>query len=417
MDFPYIRSVFSSVVFEPLRIAAFRRYFAYRFLLTLGIQMMETVLGWQLYDYTGDEWVLGLIGLWEALPFIITSFGGGYVADHFNRKRIVLLATVGWLVCCILLFALTGNNLYGLKKYGVWPVYVLIGLTGVVRGFMAPALTAMFSQVLPRRLYGQGVTLNTNAWQIGAVLGPAAGGVLYGWGGGALAYSAVLLCIGLAFVSFLLMQVEELPAVEQRESFFTSLKEGLHFLRSQHILLSSISLDLFAVLLGGAVALLPAFARDVLHCGPEGLGLLRGATFMGSAVMGLFLLWRPPFARAGRNLLISVSLFGLCIVGFGLSRSFALSFVMLFLSGMFDNVSVIIRSTILQTMTPDHMRGRVAAINSVFISSSNEIGAFESGAMAKLLGLIPSVVVGGLLTQAVVMLTAWRVPGLRKLRM
>lgn len=379
--------------------------------------MMETVLGWQLYDLTGDELVLGLIGLWEALPFIVTSIGGGYIADHFNRKRVVLLATAGWFVCCLLLCALNWNDLYWLKQYGVWPVYVLIGFTGIVRGFMAPALTAMFSQVLPRSLYGQGITLNTNAWQIGAVLGPAAGGLLYGWGGVWLAYAVVIACIGLAFVLFWGMQVDEVPAAERKESFFTSLREGVRFLQQQKILLSSISLDLFAVLLGGAVALLPAFARDVLHCGPQGLGLLRGATFMGSALMGFILLWRPPFQHAGRNLLISVSLFGLCIIGFGLSQSFYLSFAMLFLSGMFDNVSVIIRSTILQTMTPDHMRGRIAAINSVFISSSNEIGAFESGAMAKLLGLVPSVVFGGILTQAVVMFTAWRVPGLRKLRM
>jgi hypothetical protein len=268
---------------------------------------------------------------------------------------------------------------------------------------------------VPRELYPNAVTWRSSTWQLADVVGPAIGGLVYGFGSAQAAYGldAALMTLGL----FSLGRVRHSSRfVPSGESFRESLTTGVRFVRAQPVLLGALTLDLFSVLFGGAVALLPVFAAEILRVGPQGLGILRAAPSAGAVVMSLTLAHRPPLRHVGRTLLISVALFGLCMIGFGLSRNFLLSAALLGLSGMVDTVSVVVRSTMLQVMTPDHLLGRVASVNAIFIGASNELGAFESGTAARLIGTVPSVVLGGLVTLLVVAVTAIKVPQLRQLR-
>lgn len=403
--------------YAALRIPAFRNFQLSRFMLTFAIQMAETIIGWKIYEITHDKLALGLLGLAEALPFIVTSLYSGHAADTFNRYKIARATILGITIC----FAVIGFEMSGtttlLQTYGPMPIFIMIGLSGIARGFMAPCMQSIFPQLIPRHLYANAATWGSNTWQTAAVLGPALGGILYGFTNVQVAFSVSVLFMLISFFAFLRVPVQETPAKEKTETLFESLTAGLRFVFNKQEMLSAISLDLFAVLFGGAVALLPVFASDILHVGPQGLGILRAAPFLGSVIMGLYLAYNPPTKNAGRNLLIAVSGFGLATVAFAFSENFFLSFGMLFLTGAFDNVSVVIRQTILQTMTPDNMRGRVSAINQIFISSSNEIGAFESGLAAKLMGTVPSVVFGGCMTLVVVAGTYLFAPKMRNLKL
>lgn len=402
--------------YAALKIAAFRNFQLSRFMLTFAIQMAETILAWKVYELTKDKLALGLIGLSEALPFIVTSFYGGHAADTFNRYRIARFSIVAITLC----FAGIGFLLSGgaplLLTYGVLPVYFIIGLTGIARGFMAPAYQSIFPQLLPRELYANGATWGSNTWQTAAVVGPAFGGIVYGYTSVELSFIISVAIMGAAFFVFMRVPVQQTPPKQKEETLYESLTVGLRFVFKNQIMLSAISLDLFAVLFGGAVALLPVFASDILHIGPQGLGVLRAAPFLGSVIMGMFLAYHPPVYNAGRNLLIAVTGFGLATIGFAFSENFFVSFIMLFLTGAFDNISVVIRQTILQIMTPDTMRGRVSAVNQIFIASSNEIGAFESGLAAKVMGTVPSVIFGGCMTLVVVASTYLFAPKMRRLK-
>lgn len=403
--------------YAALRIAAFRNFQLSRFMLTFAVQMAETILGWKLYELTGDKLVLGLIGLSEALPFIVTSLYGGHAADTFNRYRIARRTILGITIC----FAGVGYVLAGhshlLQQYGVWPIYLLIGLSGIARGFMAPAYQSIFPQLVPRELYANGATWASNTWQTAAVMGPAVGGLIYAAGGVEASFITAISMMLISYFLFLRVPIKETPPKEKQESLYESLTMGLRFVFNKQEMLAAISLDLFAVLFGGAVALLPVFAKDILHTDAFGLGVLRAAPFLGSVVMGFFLAHNPPTHKAGRNMFVAVFGFGLATIGFALSTTFILSFAMLFLTGAFDNISVVIRQTILQTMTPDNMRGRVSSVNQIFISSSNEIGAFESGLAARLLGTVPSVIFGGCMTLLVVLGVYGLAPKIRKLKL
>jgi len=403
--------------YAALKIPAFRNFQLSRFMLTFAIQMAETIIGWKIYELTHDKLALGLLGLSEALPFIITSFYGGHAADTYNRYKIARRTILGITLC----FAAIGMMLSGdavlFHEYGALPIYFIIGISGIIRGFMAPAYQSIFPQLIPRELYPNAATWGSNTWQTAAVLGPALGGIVYGFTSVEFSFALAVVFMLISFFVFLRVPVKETPPKEKTETLYQSLTAGLRFVFKKQEMLSAISLDLFAVLFGGAVALLPVFAKDILHVGPQGLGILRAAPFFGSVVMGFFLAYNPPTHNAGRNLLFAVTGFGLATIGFAFSESFMLSFIMLFLTGVFDNVSVVIRQTIVQTMTPDHMRGRVSAVNQIFISSSNEIGAFESGLAAKLMGTVPSVFFGGCMTLAVVATTYLFVPKRRKLKM
>lgn len=402
--------------YAALKIAAFRNFQLSRFMLTFAIQMAETILAWKVYELTKDKLALGLIGLSEALPFIVTSFYGGHAADTFNRYRIARTTIVAITLCFAGIGFLLSNGAPMLTTYGILPVYLIIGLSGIARGFMAPAYQSIFPQLLPRELYANGATWGSNAWQTAAVVGPAFGGVVYGFTSVEFSFVFSIVLMVVAFFIFLRVPVQQTPPKQKEETLSESLTVGLRFVFKNQIMLSAISLDLFAVLFGGAVALLPVFASDILHIGPQGLGALRAAPFLGSVVMGMFLAYYPPVYNAGRNLLIAVTGFGLATIGFAFSENFFLSFIMLFFTGAFDNISVVIRQTILQIMTPDSMRGRVSAVNQIFIASSNEIGAFESGLAAKVMGTVPSVIFGGCMTLVVVASTYLFAPKMRKLK-
>jgi MFS family permease len=403
--------------YAALRIAAFRNFQTSRFLLTFAVQMAETIIGWKIYQITHDKLSLGLLGLSEALPFILTSLYSGHAADIFNRYRIARRTIVGVTLCFAVVGLMMSGNATLLKTYGVLPIYLVIGISGIARGFMAPAYQSIFPQLIPRELYPNAATWGSNTWQTAAVLGPALGGLLYGFTNVEISFSVSVLLMIVSFFVFLRVPVRETPPKEKTETLYESLTAGLRFVFKTEEMLAAISLDLFAVLFGGAVALLPVFASDILKVGPEGLGILRASPFLGSVVMGFFLAYNPPTHNAGRNLLVAVTGFGLATIAFAFSENFYLSFAMLFLTGAFDNISVVIRQTILQTMTPDNMRGRVSAVNQIFISSSNEIGAFESGVAAKLMGTVPSVVFGGCMTLVVVSVTYLFSPKMRKLKM
>ena len=296
-----------------------------------------------------------------------------------------------------------------------WPIYAAIVLTGLVRSFLTPVYTALFARVLRREQFARGASVGSVAFQTALVCGPALGGVLVGWAGKTVAYALAATLAIVAGGVLLSLRVPEAAPEGPRAPVFASIREGLRFVFGNQVMLGAQALDLFAVLFGGAISLAPAFIHEILHYGPEGLGILRGAPALGAVLVGVVLARRPPGRHAGRLLLWAVAGFGLCIIGFGLSRHFWLSAFFLLLSGVCDGVSVVLRTTIMQLVTPDGMRGRVASINGIFIGSSNELGAFYAGSMARLLGLVPAVVLGGCVTLGVVATTAVKAPKLRRL--
>jgi MFS family permease len=401
--------------YAALRDGSYRWFIASLGLATLGLQMQGVVVGWQVYDRTGDPLALGLVGLSEALPFLALALFGGHAADRVNRLRICMGTTLGLAFCSALLWILTWRFPSGPLAKAVWPIYGIIFLTGIVRAFYRPANMALGTDLLPKALYANGSTWRVSVFHGGMVAGPALGGLVYAWRGPAAAHFLVMTLLAGGLLGLFFIRHTPRPVAPRQGSILASLGEGLRFVFSQRLLLGAISLDLFAVLFGGAVAVLPVFAREVLQVGPQGLGALRAAPAVGSVLMGISLAHLPPLRRAGRTLLLCVGAFGLCMIAFALSRSFLLSLLLLAASGAVDNVSVVLRATLLQSLTPAHMLGRVSSVNQVFIGSSNEIGAFESGLAARFLGLVPSVVFGGCMTLLVVAATAWKVPGLRKM--
>ena len=401
--------------YAALRIPNFRSFIVSTLTLTVGTQIQGVVVSWQVYEITHDPLSLGLIGLAEALPFIGCSLYAGHVADRLNRRAISISALIVMLLCAL---GLLGFNLTPgfLARFGAGPFYGVIFATGIARSFLQPARNALGAEIVPRPLYPNAVAWRSSTWQTAAVMGPAFGGLLYGFASARVAYVVDAALMIVALMSFASIVYEQRPLGPMTESIVESLKVGLRFVWRESVLLSALTLDLFSVLLGGAEALLPIFADRILHVGPEGLGILRAAPAVGAVLTSVYLAHRPPFERAGRTLLLAVAGFAVCIIGFGLSRSFIVSTALLAMSGMADNVSVVIRSTLLQTLTPEHMLGRVSSVNSIFVGSSNEIGAFESGVTARLLGTVRAVVLGGVASLGVVALIAARVPRLRMLR-
>jgi MFS family permease len=400
--------------YAALRHGDFRWYVLSVMAMTLATQIRGVVVAWQLYALTHDPLVLGLIGLAEALPFIAAALFAGHTADTRDRRGIALVAMMALLASAAALFAFSLRA--ELTARDVPWFYLIIGASGIARSFLMAARTALVAEIVPRDHYANASAWRTSSWQLAAVLGPAIGGFLYAFGGPLVAYATDASLMVVAVGALLLVAPRGRPVPREGEGILDSLGAGVRFVFSQPILLGAISLDLFAVLFGGAVALLPVFAADILHVGPQGLGFLRAAPAAGAVAMSLWMAHRPPLRRAGPALLVNVALFGASIVAFGLSRNFWISAGILVFNGAVDTVSVVIRSTILQEWTPPALMGRVAAVNSVFIGSSNEIGAFESGAAAKVIGTVPSVIFGGVMTLGIVAVTAWRVPALRRLR-
>jgi MFS family permease len=380
---------------------------------TLGTMIQATVVAWQVYALTKDPLSLGLVGLAEALPFIGAALYAGHVADRHNRKHLSLLSIGVQTLAALILLAYTVRPEV-LAAGRVWPIYAVVFLSGVARSFLQPARTALSAEIVPRETYANAVAWRASLWELAAVVGPAVGGLLYGFSGARAAYAteAGLCLAGLIFYTRIAYTPR--PKAAQEGSIAENLTIGIRFLLTQPELLGAQLLDLFSVLFGGAVALLPIFASEILHVGPEGLGVLRAAPAAGAVLMSVFLAHRK-LRRAGRTLLLCVAGFGLCWIFFALSSWFWLSLILLAVSGMLDSVSVVIRSTLLAIRTPQHLLGRVSAVNQIFIGSSNEIGSFESGVAAKLLGAVNSVIFGGLMTLGVVGVVAWKIPALRDL--
>ena len=400
--------------YASLKIKDFRKLLLSHGMLTVAREAQIVVVGWQVFALTRDPLTLGLIGLAEALPFIGVALYAGHMADKAERRTLAIGGTFALVLSAIalLLLTLTPGAIHAQR---VWPVYAVIAISATARSFMRPSVFALSADVVPRELYPNAVAWRSSTWHLAAVAGPASGGILYGFAGPAAAYGAVVAVMTLSLAAIISVSHRGKPSTAEELPLAESLKSGLRFVWREPMLLAAMSLDLFAVLFGGAVALLPAFAQ-LLNAGPEGLGLLRAAPAAGSIVTGIWIAHRPPLRKAGFDLFACVAAFGVCMIAFALSRSLWLSFVLLFASGVFDNVSVVIRSTLLQTRTPEHLLGRVAAVNQIFIGSSNEIGAFESGVAARLMGVVPSVLFGGCMTLLVVAITAWRSPELRRMQ-
>lgn len=385
----------------------FRRYWVARLCASLAIQMQAVAVGWQVYDLTRRPLDLGFVGLVQFLPAVALALVTGHVADRYDRRQVFALCIVVDALCAVLLLALTVAS-----NTDVVPILAVLFVFGVARAFEFPAAVALMPNLVPPHQFVNAAAWSSSAWQTATIVGPAAGGLFYALGPRVVYGACALLLLGAALL-VLLIRVERAPAA-RREMTWASLVAGVTFIRAHPVVLGAVSLDLFAVLLGGATALLPVYARDILHVGPWGLGLLRSAPAFGALATAVWLARRPITGRAGQTLLATVGIFGLATVGFGLSRELWLSLGMLVILGASDMVSVVIRRVLVLAATPDEMRGRVSAVESVFIVASNELGEFESGVTAAWFGTVPAVVLGGLGTLTVVALWAWLFPQLRR---
>lgn len=395
--------------YAALRFRDFRLLIIGRFIASLGEQMVSVAIGWELYERTENAFALGLVGLVQVLPVISLVFISGHIADRFNRRKIVVITQVLLGVCSLALAALT----FG--EGSLLLVYLVLLMVGVLRAFNNPAASTLLPQTVPPEKFTSAAAWSSSAWQFAAVFGPALGGFMI-----AIFKSAgevfLLDAVAATVFAFLVLQIRGRQiAMSKEAASLKTMLAGFSFVRRSKVILAAITLDMFAVLFGGATALLPVYAKDILKVGPEGLGWLRAAPSLGAVCMVLLITYLPPFKKAGKTLLWAVIGFGVATIIFGLSNSFILSLVMLALLGAFDNISVVIRSTLLLAMTPDEMRGRVSAVNSVFIGMSNELGAFESGVAAGLFGPILAVVGGGIGTILVVLWVMWQWPQMRRL--
>lgn len=394
--------------FAVLRNRNYSLYLSARILGTLAVQMQSVAIGWQVYEITGSLFDLGLIGLAQFAPFLALILFAGHAADTFNRRNIIAACLALQMLVGLLLlaFTLSGSSV-------VWPVFAVLVLFGSARAFMMPASQAVLRNLVPIEDFSQAVALSSSAFHVTVILGPTLGGLLYIFGPKAVyVVSASLLLVS----TIAMMCTRAAPQTVSKEPFnLNTLFEGMRFVRSRPVMLGAISLDLFAVLFGGATALLPAYARDVLHAGPEALGLLRSAPGIGAAICSVALAFYPIRRRIGHWMFGGVAVFGLATVGLGVTANFYVALTCLFLLGLGDMVSVYIRHLLVQFETPDDIRGRVSAVNAVFIGASNELGEFESGIMAGWLGLVRSIVLGGMLTLGVTVIWAWRFPVLWKM--
>jgi MFS family permease len=393
-----------------LAIGEFRALLGARGTNALAMSALVTVVAFQTYDITRDPLALGWLGLVEAIPALSLVLFGGHVADRRDRRAIVLLTSAGVMACAALLAVLSAQP----GGIGLPAILAVVFATGVASGFERPALTAFEAQVIPLELSAKGVSWSSSVSQAGAIVGPAAGGIAVAVVGVAATYGLIAALLAASTLCVALIARKPVPAPFRGESLLQSLLGGVRYVARTPPLIGSMALDLFAVFFGGAIALLPVFATDILHVGPVGLGIMRTAPSIGALLVMLVATRRPPGRHAGRSLLVCVAGFGVSMIVFGLSTVFVVSLLALFVSGVTDGVSMIIRNTILRVLSPESIRGRVAAVNWVFIGASNELGAFESGVAAKLFGTVPSVVAGGLLTLGIVGLVAVGVPALRR---
>jgi MFS family permease len=422
---PLLSSIGVPRGFAVLQHRDFTLYLCARFLSSIATQMLILAVGWQVYHITHRVLDLGLIGLSQFLPFLCLSLFAGHAADQFDRRRIIMLCLLTFLSCNALLLAFALGN-----GKVVWPIYLVLALFGIGRAFQTPAAQSFIPIIVPLPSLGSAIALNSSTNQLATITGPSIGGMIYAFGeathgihgGAAWVYSGAALSLGVAFGLMLLVKVRR-PSMGRTAPTWHSLLEGLRFVWRRKPVLGAISLDLFAVLFGGATALLPAFTTDVLHAGPEVFGYLRAAPGIGAGLTAFWLTWRPVTRRIGVHMFAGVALFGVATLVFGLTHRFGVAMVALTLLGVGDMVSVYIRQLLVQLETPDEIRGRVSAVNSVFIGASNELGEFESGFTAAWLGLVPAIVMGGVATLVVTGLWAgvffpklWRLQSFAQLK-
>ena len=396
--------------YEAFRIGSFRAYMSGWFTSLIGTRIQSVAIGWEIYQRTGKALSLGLAGLIQALPNMLLALPAGYLADTFDRRKLVIFSLAGATVTSVSLAVLS----YHQGNTGLMYLLLLFDATALALG--RPARSALLPQLVPRQVFPNAVMWSSSTFHLSSAIGPAVGGFILA----ANVPSAYLIsaCGTLIFIGLLTkIDIRDLPERNGSKSItFKTLLAGLRFVWNAKLLLTTMLLDMFAVLLGGAIYLLPMFAKDILQVGEIGFGCLRAAPAIGAVVMAIMIAHLPPMKRAGRNLLLAVAGFGMVTVIFGVSKYFWLSFIMLFMTGVLDNVSVVIRHTLVQLLTPDQMRGRVSAVNGIFIGTSNELGGFESGLVASWFGAIASVVIGGIGTILVVVTTALAAPELRRLQ-
>jgi len=378
--------------------------------------MQAVIIGFHIYHLTKDPLALGFVGLCEAIPAISIALYGGYVADKSEKRGLLLKIFSGVFLCSLVMLIVTTKQMQVyVPTSSIIPImYLMVFGIGIARGFFSPATFSLMAQIIPKKLYPNSSTWNSSSWQAASILGPAVGGLIYGFYGITATYIVIVTFILIALVCIFFLKPHE-PTFIPKHSIVTSLTEGVKFVFKSKMMLGAMSLDLFSVFFGGAVALLPVFANDILKVGSEGLGFMRAAASSGAVITMLAMTRFSPMNKPWRNLIIAVIGFGTSIICYGLSKSFYLTLFFLFMEGAFDSISVIIRSTIMQLLTPDEMRGRVSAVNSMFIGSSNEIGAFESGLTAKLMRTVPAVVFGGSMTILIAGITYFKTKELTKL--
>ena len=400
-----------------LRISEFRNLMIGRFLFIMGLRMMGTLVGWWIYELTNAPFAIGLIGLAEVIPAVSLALYAGHVIDKSEKRKLLLRGVILYW-CCALILLFLSMDIGALKLTSLQiaiGIYFIVFCTGIIRSFTGPSFGTIIGAVVPKNLLQNATTWSQGIWLSASVLGHAiVGFIIAGFGQtGSLIVVVSLVGIGYGFIAMIKSKPPHADVVDQKT--LESVKEGLRFVFNSKEVFGALSLDLFAVLFGGAVAMIPVFAKDILKVGPIGCGWLNAASDIGAIIIILIITIFPANRGQGKKLLLAVAGFGVCIIVFALSKIFWLSFVMLLLSGILDGFSMIVRGTIVQLKTPDHMRGRVMSVNSMFINSSNELGQFESGVAAKALGVIPSVVFGGAMTLLVVGVTWFKAPALKKM--
>jgi MFS family permease len=401
-----------------VRIPEYRNLMIGRFCFIMALRMLSTLVGWWLYELTRDPLAMGLIGLTEVIPALSLALYAGHIIDVSEKRKLMLRGIAAYLLCGIVLLWLSIGHLQSntSKTLLIAGIYSVIFVTGVVRAFTGPAFHAIVGYIVPTKLLPNAITWNQGTWLSASVIGHAGAGFCIA------AFSntgtLVVVVIAIAVALMIMSRLKPKPAMEgaSEKKTWESVMEGLHFVFKTKEVLGALSLDLFAVLFGGAVALVPVYAKDILHIGPVGFGWLNAATDIGSIIIVIWLALFPLTTKQGRTLLIAVAGFGVCIIIFGISKLFWLSFGVLVIAGILDGISMVVRGTIVQLKTPNEMRGRVMSVNSMFINSSNELGQFESGVAARLMGVVPSVVFGGCMTLVVVIITWMKAPSLRKMQ-
>lgn len=403
--------------YAALRFREFNMFLLLRFAMVFAWSMQFIIIEWEVYSLTKSALSLGMIGLMEVIPAIGMALFAGHIVDQKEKKGMLLMCILGFSIISFGLFLLTWPRIVSDWSTDtiLYSIYFLVFIGGLVRAFLGPTIFSLMSLIVPKKAYPNAATWSSSVWQIGSVVGPAVAGFSITWIGVHWSMCTIFACS--IFSLLLLTQISKKPILNPKigEPVMESLREGIKFVYTNKSILGALTLDMVAVLFGGAVALLPIFAQDILKVGPEGFGILRAAPAVG-ALLTMFVSAHLPFYKnAGIKLLAAIFGFGVCIIVFGLSTWFWLSVFALFMSGVTDGISVVIRQTILQLKTPDSMRGRVAAVNSIFVGSSNELGAFESGLTAKLMGTVTAVVFGGSMTLLIVVFTGIKLPGFRTL--